>query len=373
MDGPLSLAMHFSGIEDPRVDRSKLHQLADILLIAICAVVGGADSFEAIEIFAEAHEQWFRRFLTLSNGVPSHDTFARVFARISPREFERRFSEWTKTLATTFSNEIIAIDGQTLRRSHDHNSAKAAIHMVSAWAVNAGLVLAQTKVDDKSNEISAIPEVLKLLDLRGCIVTMDAMGCQQKIAQQIIDQGGDYLIGLKGNQGTTYEAVKNHFQLIAATRRPTHEETDKGHGRIEIRTYTADNAKTVLDLKAWPGIESVIRVRSMRQVKDKTSEETRYFISSLLPNDLEKICSATRSHWGVENGLHYVLDETFEQDRSRIRKDNAPENFAVVRHIATNLLKQAPPAKKHSPSMNLKRIKASMDTKYLQRIITGSH
>lgn len=362
-----SLVDCFSDLKDPRVERTKKHKLIDIIIISICGVIAGANGFETIEVFADMHQEWLKKFLELPHGIPSHDTFERVFARINPKEFQKRFSEWTKILASTFANEIIAVDGQTLRRSHDHSNQKSTIHVVSAWAARAGLVLGQVKVDEKSNEITAIPEVLRLLDLRGCIVTTDAMGCQQAIAKQIIEQDADYLFGLKKNQGNTLEAVQEHFDLDSSKPTQNFTENDKGHGRVETRTYTIDSAQNVLDLKFWPGIKSVVKVNSIREMKNKTTNDMRFYISSLAP-DSPRISTAVRGHWGVENGLHYVMDETFDQDRCRLRTDNSAENFTVLRHIALNLLKQAP-TMKGIKSINMKRFRAGMDTQYLEKIL----
>lgn len=369
MDGTSTLVSCFENLTDPRIDRTKLHKLVDIVVMAICAVVAGCDTFDAIEVFCTTHEQWFRRFLELPNGIPSQDTFERVFARIDPKEFRASFSAWTKELAGVFTNEVIAIDGQTMRGAKRSGQCKSPIHIVSAWAVGLRLVLAQTKVDEKSNEITAIPEVLKLLDIKGCIVTMDAMGCQQKIAQQIIDQHGDYVLGLKGNQGTTLEAVETHFSTTPSKKLTEFHDVDKGHGRIETRSYFGANAEEILDLKDWPGLRSAIKVVSTRDIAGVATTETRFYISSINHIDISRSGAAIRSHWGVENGLHHVLDVTFDQDKSRVRKDHAPENFAVLRHFAMNILKGAPPAKRGSTSTNLKRIRAGFDINYLEQVM----
>lgn len=368
-EASVSIISCFEDMSDPRVDRTRRHKLVDILVIAVCGVVAGCDSFEAIELFANAHEDWFKTFLGLPNGIPSQDTFERVFARINPSEFRKCFSDWSKGLAGVFANEIIAIDGQTLRGAKRTGESSSPVHLVSAWAVGLRLVLGQTKVDEKSNEITAIPEVLKLLELRGCIVTIDAMGCQQKIAQQIVDQSGDYVLGLKGNQGTTLEAVETHFATTSEAKHSVFQEVDKGHGRIETRTYYAAEAAQVLDLKDWPGIKSVVRVDAMREIGDQTSKESRYYISSIVDSEVARIGQAIRGHWGIENSLHHVLDVTFNQDGSRIRKDFAPENFAVLRHFALNILKSAPPAKKGSNGMKAKRTRAGYDMKYLKETL----
>lgn len=373
MDGTGNLLVKcFETVVDPRIDRTKLHKLIDIIIMAICAVVAGADSFDAIEVFCTAHELWFRRFLELPNGIPSQDTFERVFSRIKPKEFRASFTQWTKELAGVFTNEIIAIDGQTMRGAKRSGQSKSPVHIVSAWAVGLRLVLAQTKVEEKSNEITAIPEVLKLLDIKGCIVTMDAMGCQQKIAQQIVDQCGNYVLGLKGNQGKTLEAVKEHFSITSETKLSQFQEVNKGHGRIETRKYFGADACEILDLKEWPGLKSAVKVVSTRNISGKISTEERFYLSSIVYTDINLLGQAIRGHWGVENGLHYVLDVTFDQDKSRVRKDNGPENFAAIRHFALNILKGAPPAKKGSVSTNLKRIRAGYDIQYLEQVMRGA-
>lgn len=366
-----SLIQHFQDIEDPRIERKKLHKLIDILVIAICAVVSGADSFDAIEIFGNSHIDWLKKFIELPNGIPSHDTFERVFARINPQEFRICFINWTKELAGIFT-DVIAIDGQTHRGARLKGQNKSQIHMVSAWATGLRLVLAQVKVEEKSNEITAIPHVLKMLDIHGCIITIDAMGCQQKIAQQIVDQGGDYILGLKGNQGATLTAVEEHFSITPENNCETFCDVDKGHGRIETRTYFAVNASTILDLKEWPGLQSAIKMISTREINDKISTEERFYLCSMKHEAVKKIGQSIRSHWGIENSLHYVLDVTFNQDNSRIRTGNATENFGILRHVAMNILRKAPYAKKSTPSNNLKRLRAGMDRAYLEEVMKCS-
>lgn len=276
-----SLTAQFKNVKDPRINRTKLHKFIDIIVIAICAVVGGADGFDAIEVFAVAHEEWFRKFLDLPNGIPSHDTFARVFARIDPQEFRASFAKWTEILAGVFASEVIALDGQTMRGARRTGEKKSSIRVVSAWATGLRLVLTQMKVAEKSNEITAIPEVLKLLEIKGCIITMDAMGCQQKIAQQIIDQGGDYVLGLKGNQSGTLSAVEEHFSFVPDSTCQQFHHVDKGHGRIETRSHFSVEANSILDLKEWPGLKSVIKVVSTREIKTETTTENRYYLSSV--------------------------------------------------------------------------------------------
>jgi predicted transposase YbfD/YdcC len=299
MDGPRSLIEHFSSVEDPRIDRTKKHQLIDIIVMTIIGSLCGANDWDDIVLICESKEDWLKGFLSLENGVPSSDTFKRVLSRISPQQFEASFVSWTKLVSEVCSGEIIAIDGKRLRRSYDSSSGKSAIHMVSAWAHDARMVLAQVKVGDKSNEITAIPELLEVLDIAGCIVTIDAMGCQTAIAQQIIAKEGDYLFGLKGNQGKTLEAVKEHFDthpiLVESNSKTT---VDGGHGRIEERIYKMFSAEKILDLKEWPGLKTVAMVESKTEnAKGEISSERRYYITSL-PIDAARIARAIRGHWG---------------------------------------------------------------------------
>jgi len=355
-------------VSDPRIDRKKLHKLIDIIVISICAVIAGADSFDDIEVFGKGRIDWLKRFLELPNGIPSHDTFERVFRRIDPKEFQSSFQGWTSHLATAFEG-VIAIDGQTHRGAKDTGQKKSPLHMVSAFASDLRLVLAQVKVDEKSNEITAIPKILELLDLKGCIVTIDAMGCQQAIAQKIIEGGGDYALGLKGNQGLTLEAVTEHFSTMSEITFEKFIEVDKGHGRIETREHFASTAESVIDLKVWPGLKSVVKVISTREIQDKITTENRYYLTSLDAVEVKKIAHAIRSHWAIENSLHYVLDVTFNQDKSRIRKDNSAENFGVLRHVVTNMLRQAPIARRGNKSLKLKRKRAAYDTEYFEEIL----
>lgn len=323
MDTPSSLIEHFEDISDPRIDRSKRHKLIDIIIIVIVGVICGAESWRAIEMVAEEKKDWLKKFLELPSGIPSHDTIARVFSRISARQFEICFSLWMKATATLTNGQVIAIDGKTLRRSFDKTSDESAIHMVSAWATENGVVLGQIKVDAKSNEITAIPKLLEVLELSGCIVTTDAMGCQKTIGAQIIDKGADYVFGLKGNQGNTLGAVEMHFdttnsELEALTT------TDGDHGRIETRNYKVVAANKVPELTEWPGCKSAVMVTSTRETREKTTTESRYYISSLEPN-VAILAKAIRGHWGIENSLHHVLDVTFKEDQSRVRLGEAPE------------------------------------------------
>ena len=371
----ITIADHFSSLKDPRIERSKLHQLIDIITIAVCAVICGADGWEQIELYGKAKHKWFQQFLALPNGIPSHDTFARVFARINPEEFQRCFIDWIKAISKLTNGEVIAIDGKTLCNSYDTASSQSAIHMVSAWATANRLVLGQVKVNDKSNEITAIPELLRVLEVAGCIVTIDAMGCQKDIAKLIIERQADYILTVKQNQGYLYkdieqlfkQSLKNEFKGVDHS---YHETINKNHGRIEIRrSWLLSNVADLIDTDSnWSNFYSVGVVESERRIRGKIEQETRYYISSIQHQDAKLFGQSVRSHWEVENRLHWVLDVTFNEDNSRIRSDNAPQNFAVIRHIAVNLLNQE---KSRKLSLNNKRYLASMDDDYLLRILSS--
>ena len=368
-----TISEHFSAIKDPRLERTKLHQLIDIITITICAVISGAESWDDIEYFGECKYKWFKSFLRLPNGIPSHDTFNRVFARINPQELEKCFSDWVNSISNLLPGEQIAIDGKTLRHSYDHNSEQKAIVMVSAFARESGLVLAQRKVSKKSNEITAVPELLKVLELSGAIVTLDAMGCQTKIVNQIVNQEADYLITLKKNQPGLYERVEDLFQLALSDNKNEHFSSnysvyESGHGRTEQRHYHVlnDIRELVDSSKKWSNFNSAIRVEYSRQLKNGTiKQENRYFITSL-SQDAEQLAKYIRGHWSIENQLHWILDVDFNEDNSRIRKENAPENLAVIRHIALNILKQD---KNIKGSIKGKRKCAGWDNSYLVKLL----
>jgi predicted transposase YbfD/YdcC len=372
----VSIDKHFANLEDPRVDRTKRHKLLDILVIAICAVICGADNWEEVQLFGEAKEAWFKTFLELPHSIPSHDTFWRVFAKLDPQQFQESFVNWIASVSEVTQGQVIAIDGKTLRRSHDKALGRGAIDMVSAWAATNHLVLGQIKVDDKSNEITAIPELLRVIEVSGCIITIDALGCQKEIAEAIIAQEADYVLALKENHGRLYEDVVKLFTDLEASDFQAYvfsqaETVNKNHGRLETRTcYTICDPHVLIHLRGasqWKGLQSVVKVHSRRQLDEGTTEKDRYFISSLA-TDAKHILETVRSHWSIENSLHWVLDIAFREDESRIRKDHGPENFAVLRHIALNLVKQE---KTQKASVKGKRLKAGWDEDYLLKILSG--
>jgi predicted transposase YbfD/YdcC len=368
-----SALKHFGELVDPRINRQKLHLLTDIVVVTICAVICGADEWTEIAEFGRAKEKWFRTILELPNGIPSHDTFGRVFSLLDPEQFRLCFQRWIQCVRTKTNGEVIAIDGKALRGSFDTASSKAAIHMVSAWSSKNRLVLGQIKVDEKSNEITAVPRLLELLDLSGCIVTMDAMGCQKEHAKQIISKNADYVFALKGNQGNFHEEVQEFyldaikFGFENVPHQLLTDLPDKDHGRIETRKYwLITDVSMVSKSDQWRGLNGVGMVEATRMENGRTSKETRFFCTSL--RDVETFSRAVREHWGIENGLHWNLDVSFNEDDSRIRKDNAPENLARVRHVALNLLKQETSVK---IGIKGKRLKAGWNEAYLAKVLNS--
>lgn len=369
----LSIAEHFESVEDPRIERSKRHLLIDIVSIAILAVICGADGWVGIETYGRAKYDWLRTLLELPNGIPSHDTFARVFARLNPEQLQASFLSWIRSVSRVSQGEVIALDGKTVRRSYDQGKDKGAIHMVSAWASQTRLVLGQRKVEEKSNEITAIPELLNVLDINGCIVSIDAMGTQTAIAQQIVEQGGDYVLALKGNQGNLFEDVHQLFEWAKARafhdiEHDFYETLDANHGRIEKRRcWTLADLEGLVDGKKWVGINCIARVESSRRSGDKTTQEVRYYISSLAP-EAQPLAEAIRSHWSIENPLHWVLDVAFREDECRIRKAHAPENFTLLRHLALSALNQEVSAQ---VGIKNKRLRAGWDDDYLLKVLAS--
>ena len=371
----ITIADHFGEMEDPRVERSKQHKLIDIITIAICAVICGADTWVDIETYGRAKFEWLKQFLELPNGIPSHDTFSRLFARLNPQQFQQCFVNWIRAINKMTTGEVIAIDGKSLRHSYDKEANQKAIHMVSAWATENRLVLGQVKVDKKSNEITAIPELLKVLELSGCIVTIDAMGCQKEIVKLINEQDADYIITLKKNQGQLYKNVEQLFKEAIRTefkgiQHSAYHTREQAHGRSEIRHYLmlTDIDERVDPNHKWLGLKSIGLVESVRTVDGKTTIETRYYISSL-SNDAKLFGKSVRSHWGVENSLHWVLDVALNEDDCRIRKDNAPENFAVMRRLAVNLLGRE---KSNKRGVKNKQFLAAMDNEYLAKVLAAA-
>lgn len=371
-----SIEQYFGDLTDPRVERTKRHALLDIVTLAVCGVICGAESWVEIEEFGKAKQAWFKQFLTLPHGIPSHDTFGRVFAALDPEQFGAGFGLWMAAIAQHTAGQVVALDGKTLRRSHDRTNGKAALHVVSAWASANRLVLGQVKTQDHSNEITALPVLLDLLSLEGCVVTIDAMGCQRAIARQIREQGADYVLGLKGNQGRMHQEVTELFaqaqeRAFVGVEHDYHRSVDKGHGRIEVRQCWTIHEPTYLQWldegEDWSDLGSIVMVAAERRVGEQISRETRYYLSSL-SGSAKDVGAAVRAHWGIENQLHWVLDMAFREDECRVRSGHASQNFATLRHLALNLLRQETTAK---VGVKAKRLKAGWDTTYLLKVLAG--
>jgi len=367
-----SFVQHFGTIEDPRRQAGLRHQLVEVMFIAICAIIAGADDWVAIERFGQAKESWFKKFLPLKHGIPSHDTFGDVFSVLDPEQFAEAFIGWMQMIATV--SGVVALDGKTIRRSFDKALGKSAIHMVSAWSAENRLVLGQVKVDDKSNEITALPQLLALLVIKGCLVTIDAMGCQIEIAEQIVVQGGDYLLAVKKNQKHLYEDIEHLFkhavpENFKADGFDEARTVDKQHGRLEIRRCQLISEPEWLDyLRArhnWKGLHSVIKIWSERQIGGKKSCESRYYLCSRAASAAD-LLAGVRAHWGVENNVHWVLDVVFAEDASRTRTGHGQQNLATMRRIAINMLNLEQSRKE---SLKGKRQLAGWDESYLERIV----
>lgn len=373
----LSLIDHFQALPDPRVDRTKDHELIDLLVIAICTLLCAGESFNDMEDFGKAKADWFKTFLTLRNGVPSHDTFNRLFAALDPQAFGDCFVRWTQSLRTAVAQEIVALDGKALRRALSGDQSIKCV--VSAWAESNSLVLGQLKVSDKSNEITALPALLRALELAGCIVTVDAMGTQKKIAQEIIEADADYVLALKGNHETVHEEVKSFLDAtltekqskplrpsVAAAQLAVQETVEKDHGRIETRRYyQSDQLDWFADRAQWEGLKSVGMVEAIREIGTERTVERRYYLSSL-PLGVATFARAVRGHWAVENKLHWVLDVQMREDQSRARAGYAAENLATLRRLALNLLQREKTKKR---GIRGKQLNASWDHAYLLRLL----
>ena len=367
-----SILTHFASLEDPRDIRGKEHLLLDIITIALCAVISGAEGWEDMAEYGRAKQDWLSTFLALPSGIPCADTFGRVFARLDPDQMQTCFESWVKSISKLLGAEVIGIDGKTLRHSSDKGCGKAAIHMVSAWASANRLVLGQRKVEDKSNEITAIPVLLKVLEIAGCIVTIDAMGCQRDIASTIIEGGADYVLALKGNQGGLFEDVQWLFQQAQESKfedvpHSFAQSIDKGHGRIEIRRcWTLSQLDYLIQKPLWQGLQTVVLVQSERRYNGQMTTENRFSISSL-PSQATLLMNAVRTHWSIENSLHWVLDVSFHEDACRIHRDFAPQNMALLRHLALNLLGKDSSSKR---GIAARRKKAAWDQTYLIKLLT---
>jgi predicted transposase YbfD/YdcC len=374
------LADRFSALDDPRESGKVIYPLTDIVVIAVCAAIAGAESYEDIVLYGKSKTSWLSEFLDLDKGIPSHDTFRRVFGLIDAEAFEACFTSWAKSQVEDPDGEVVAIDGKTIRRSFDHGREQSPLHVVSAWASEQSLVLTQEVTSEKSNEITAIPEVLGALNLEGALVTIDAMGCQTEIAEQIIEEKADYLLALKENHKTAYRAVQTHFDDRCfgsgafdrgARSRLRSDGFDESHGRVvRRRVFACSEASELEALSEWPGLQSVVGIETIRTVKgeSETTAEIRYFLSSREAKD-EVLEDAARQHWSIENSLHWVLDVTSDEDQSRVRDETAASNWAVLRKMALNLLKSDSEA---DTSIKGRRKQAGWDNDYMRKLLHGN-
>lgn len=370
---PISLIISFQDLPDPRVEGRCDHKLIDIIVVTVCAVIAGAESWVDVQSFGEAKQAWLKTFLTLPAGIPSHDTFGRFFAALDAEAFQTAFMHWVEGVFRVSKGQVIALDGKTVRHSHDRTIGKDAIHLVNAWATRNGIALGQWKTDTKSNEITAIPPLLRQLNVAGCIVTLDAMGAQTEIAQTIRDEKADYVLRVKANQGHLHQDIQDWFahadQMQFADMQHSYAETvNKGHGRIEIRRCWAISDplafEYIRNYDGWAGLQTIVRVQRERRLRDTTTTEIAYYISSL-PADAEPLLMATRFHWAVENSLHWVLDVTFREDDARIRVGHAAHNMAILRQMALNIIKKDT----SKGSIRTKRFKAGLDITFLEKLL----
>jgi predicted transposase YbfD/YdcC len=373
-----SIVEHFRTLKDPRIERTKKHNLLDILVIAFCTLLTGGEGFQDMELFGKSKRAWLQTFLALPHGIPSHDTFGRVFARLNPQRFQECFLAWTRAVAQLTQGTLVSLDGKTVKASFDRATTSSPLHMVSVWcSEQGGLVMGQIKTDQKSNEITAIPALLHLLAIKGCIVTIDAMGCQTAIAEQILDQDGDYLLALKNNHKKTYTAITQYFHQQVEHNLPWRDEDnffdafDNAHGRrVRRRVWVMTDLESLPALEKWPGLQAVIAVETIRMAHKQApvTSDYRFSLASLM-RSATAFVTMIRQHWDIENKLHWSLDVTFNEDRCRIRKDHAPENVAAVRHITLNLLRQE---HTHQMSLRQKRLLCSLDEHYLLTVLSGA-
>jgi predicted transposase YbfD/YdcC len=363
------ITYHFLSITDPRTEHNKAHKLIDIIMVAVCGVIAGCDSWAEIEDFGHDREVWLKTFLALPNGIPSHDTFGRVFSLLDPKQFQASFAAWMQSAVAVTKGSVIAIDGKTNRRTF--GKLTKALHLVSAFATANGVAVGQVATDVKSNEITAIPELLKLLDIKGCLITTDAMGCQSDIAADVVTRGGDYLLAVKGNQGLLYRDIKACF-ADETLELDINTSENKGHGRVEKRVCQVLGGAAVIDRlrhkNNWPSLNTIVKVTAERTSRKTgvVAEQTRYYICSLKQPGAERMQAAVRAHWGIENNLHWVLDMAMREDESRIRTDHAPANMAVLRHIALNLIRSD---KTRKVGVKASRLKAGRNTSYMEQLL----
>ena len=364
---------YFGNLRDPRASHSIEHKLLDILIISICGTISGANDFAAIAEYGKSKESWLKTFLELENGIPSTDTFERIFARLNPTELQKCFIGWMEAVHKTTKGELLNIDGKTLRGAKEAGNSRSLIHMVSVWSATQHLVLGQKKVNEKSNEITAISPLLEMLAIRGCLVSIDAMGCQREIAKTIIEQGADYVLALKGNQGDLHDDVRQLFTSARAQKFDNIEHqfystVEKGHGRIEKRYYwTMGNTEFLIGAEKWTGLKSIGMVESERNLNGVVSIEQRYYILSI-ESDVHRFSQSVRSHWSIENQLHWILDVGFDEDASQSCRGYSAENLAVIRHVGLNLLSRD---KKTKVGVKTKRLKAGWDDSYLKDVLNA--